>query len=338
MLKVIHPIAAAALAAGLALLVAAGPAEGARVEGLYQAEAELAGGRDEAFRAALGKVLVRIMGRRDAAARPEVAELLDNAAAYAQQFRQPAPDRLWVAFDGAALERELGRLGQPLWGPERPSTLLWVAVDAGGGRRFVVASGTELSEEGEIRTQVLEAAAERGLPVVFPLMDAEDRSRASFAEVWGGFEDSILAASERYGVDAVLVGRLAAGDMGHGRWTLYGPDGAERWSGGVPDSVGRLADRFATRFAVVTSGAGRIIQVAVSGVEAVEDYGRVSTFLGGLTAIESVGVESVERDRVVFRVAVRGEAAALDEAVRLGGLLQPDRENLAHDLNYRVAR
>lgn len=338
MLKVIHPIVAAALAAGLALLVSAPPAESARVEGLYEAEAELTAGRDEAFRAALGKVLVRIMGRRDAAGRPEIGELLDNAAAYAQQFRQPAPNRLWVAFDGAALERELGRLGQPLWGPERPSTLLWIAVDAGGGKRFVVASGAELREEGEIRAEVLGAAAERGIPVVFPLMDAEDRARASFAEVWGGFEDSILAASERYGVDAVLVGRLTAGDMGHGRWTLYGPDGAERWSGGVPDSVGRLADRFAARFAVVTSGAGRFIQVAVSGVETVEDYGRVSTFLGRLTAIESVSVESVERDRVVFRVAVRGEAAALDEAVRLGGVLRPDRENLAHDLNYRVAK
>lgn len=338
MLKVIRSILGPALAAGLALLVAVAPVEGARVEGLYQAEAGLTDGRDEAFRAALGKVLVRITGRRDAAGRPEAAELLDNAAAYAQQFRQPAPDRLWVAFDGAALERELGRLGQPVWGPDRPSTLLWIAVDAGGGRRFVVASGAELAAEAAVRAQVIEAAAERGIPVVFPLMDAEDRSLASFAEVWGGFEDSILAASERYGVDAVLVGRLTTGDMGHGRWTLYGADGAERWSGGVTDSVGRLADRFAARFAVVSSGAGRTIRLAVSGVETVEDYGRVSMFLGGLNAIESVGVESVLRDQVVFRVALRGEAATLDEAVRLGGVLRPDGPQTANDLSYRVAR
>jgi len=336
--KLIRSIVAPALAAGLALLAAVLPAEGARVEGLYQAEAALTDGRDEAFRAALGKVLVRITGRRDAAGRPELAELLDRAAAYAQQFRQPAPDRLWAAFDGAALERELARLQQPVWGAERPSTLLWIAVDAGGGKRFVVASGAELSEEAAIRTQALEAADERGIPLVFPLMDAEDRAQASFAEVWGGFEDSILAASARYGVDAVLVGRLAAGDMGHGRWTLYGADGAERWSGGVADSVGRLADRFAARFAVVPSGAGRTIRVAVSGVETVADYGRVSAFLGGLTAIDSIGVETVERDQVVFRVAMRGEAAALDEAVRLGGVLRPDAGQPAHDLSYRVAK
>ena len=327
-----------ALVAGLALLVAAPPAGAARVDGLYQAEVELVDGREAAFRAALGKVLVRVTGRRDAAQRPELAELLDNAAAYAQQFRQPAPDRLWAAFDGAALERELTRLEQPVWGAERPSTLLWIAVDAGGGKRFVVASGAELAEEADVRAQAVEAARERGIPVVFPLMDAEDRARASFAEVWGGFEDSILAASQRYGADAVLVGRLAAGDMGHGRWTLYGADGAERWSGGVADSIGRLADGFAARFAVVSSGGARTIRVAVAGVDTVEDYGRISQFLGRLTAVQSFGVESVERDQVVFRVAMRGEPATLDEAVRLGGVLRPAAGQPGHDLSYRVAR
>ena len=327
-----------ALVAGLALLVAAPPAGAARVDGLYQAEVELVDGREAAFRAALGKVLVRVTGRRDAAQRPELAELLDNAAAYAQQFRQPAPDRLWAAFDGAALERELTRLEQPVWGAERPSTLLWIAVDAGGGKRFVVASGAELAEEADVRAQAVEAARERGIPVVFPLRDAEDRARASFAEVWGGFEDSILAASQRYGADAVLVGRLAAGDMGHGRWTLYGADGAERWSGGVADSIGRLADGFAARFAVVSSGGARTIRVAVAGVDTVEDYGRISQFLGRLTAVQSFGVESVERDQVVFRVAMRGEPATLDEAVRLGGVLRPAAGQPGHDLSYRVAR
>lgn len=327
-----------ALAAGLALLAATFPAQGARVEGLYQAEVEQAGSRDEAFRAALGQVLVRMTGRRDAPGRPEVAPLLANAASFAQQFSQPAPNRLWVAFDGLALERELGRLGQPVWGAERPSTLAWIAVDAGGGKRFVVASGAELDEEAAIHAEVLEAAASRGIPVVFPLMDAEDRARASFAEVWGGFEDSIREASERYGVDAVLVGRLAAEDMGRGRWTLYGADGVERWNASVADSIGRVADRFAARFAVVSSGETRTVQLSVAGISSIEDYGRVSRFLAGLTAVQALDVETVEGDEVVFRVSMRGEPATLDEAVRLGGVLRSDGEQGAAGLSYRVAR
>lgn len=315
------------------------PAGAAAVPGLYEAEADFDGQRDAGFRAAMAQVLVRITGRRDVVDRPEAAQLLDNAAAYVQQFRQPAPGRLWAAFDGAALERELAQLGLPVWGAERPGTLLWIAVDAGGGQRFVVASGDETAAESAIRMQVLEAAARRGVPVVFPLMDAEDRAKASFAEVWGGFEDSIRAASARYGVDAVLVGRLAADDLGHGRWTFYGVDDVARWSGGVGESVDRLADRFAARFAVMTSGGARAVQLAVSGVESIADYGRVSRLLGSLTAVERVGVERVEQDRIVYRIELRGGADALAEAVRLDGLLRPDQAaGQEYELNYRVAR
>jgi uncharacterized protein len=328
----------ATLALALAIAIAALPASAARVAGLYEAEVDMPGGRDEAFRAALGTVLVRITGRRDVVDRPEVAPLLAAAADYAQQFRQPAPNRLWAAFDGGALERELARLNQPVWGAERPNTLLWIAVDAGGGQRFVVASGAEFDEEAEIHGQVLEAAARRGVPMMFPLMDAEDRALASFPEVWGGFEDSVLEASRRYGADTVLVGRLAAEDLGHGRWTLFGTDGVERWSGGVTDSVDRVADGFAARFAVVTSGESRTVWLTVSGIESLEDYGRINRFLGSLTAVETLGVETVERDQVVFRVALRGEAATLDEAVRLGGMLRPDGGRSERELSYRVAR
>jgi uncharacterized protein len=335
----IRPSLWPALAAGLLLcLYTVGVAQGARMDGLYEAEVELEGSREQGFREALGKVLVRITGRPDAAGSPALEPLSESAANYVQQFRQAGPNRLWVSFDGAALERELGRLGQPVWGAERPNTLFWVAVDGGGDRRFIVASEAELSEEAEVRERILAAARTRGIPVVLPLLDAEDRAQAPFAEIWGDFEDSIRRASERYGVDAVLVGRLVAGDFPRGRWTLYESDGVERWTGGIDHGVQRLADLHAARFAVVTSGQSRALRLTVSGVGSVEDYGRVSRFLGGLTAVESLGVESVDDDRVVFRVALRGDPATLDEAVRLGGLLQPERLPGERELSYRVAR
>jgi len=327
------------LAFALALLTAPPAARAERVAGLYQAEVELQDSREQAFSDALAAVLVRITGRRDVPERPEVAPLLENARAYAQQFRQPAPGRLWVAFDGTALERELAELGQPVWGPERPVTVLWIAIDGGGGKRFVMASEPEAAAGAERapREALAQTAARRGIPLVYPLMDAEDRATASFAEVWGGFEDSILEASRRYGADAVLVGRLNADDPGHGRWTLLDNGTARRWTGSAPESIDRLADLFAARFAVLSAGGARDVRVSVSGVETVEDYGQASRFLARLTAVETLSVESVQPDRVVFRARVRGTPAALDEAVRLGGLLAPD-ETGAAGLSYRVAR
>ncbi len=322
----------------LALCLAAFAAEAARMDGLYEAEVAFEGDRPAAFRAALGEVLVRITGRRDAATMPGLEPLLAGASAYVQQFRQPAPGRLWAAFDGDGLSRELARLGQPVWGAERPATLVWLAVDAGGGQRFVLASDAEPGEDEALRHELLGAARGRGLPLVLPLVDAEDRASVSFAEVWGGFDDAILSAAARYGADGVLVGRLVAGDPHRARWTLHAADTTERWTGGIGESVQRLADRYAARFAVIGSSEARAVRLAVSGVESIEDYGRVSQFLAGLTAVEALGVETVEGDRVVFRVALRGEPAALDEAVRLGGLLRPAGASGTGELSYFVAR
>lgn len=321
----------------LALLASAPAALAERVVGLYQAEVEVEDGRDQAFSDALAAVLVRMTGRRDVSERPGIRPLLENARAYAQQFRQPAPDRLWVAFDGSALERELTERDQPVWGAERPVTLLWIAIDGGGGKRFVMAPEREFEEEGALRDAVADAAARRGLPVVYPLMDAEDRRQASFAEVWGGFDDSILAASARYGADAVLVGRMNADDLGHGRWTLLDGGGVQRWTGSAPESIDRLADLFAARFAVVSSGEVHSMRLAVSGIDSIADYGQASRFLARLTAIDSLQLESVEQDRVVFNARLRGTPAALDEAIRLGGLLTPDGSGPG-ELSYRVAQ
>lgn len=332
-----YPKCCQLLVFALVLLAAAPAARAERVVGLYQAEVAVEGDRDQAFSDALAAVLVRMTGRRDAPARPEILPLLENARTYAQQFRHPAPGRLWVAFDGTALERELTGLGQPVWGAERPVTLLWIAIDGESGKRFVMASEREFEEEGALRDALAQAAGRRGIPLIYPLMDAEDRGRASFAEVWGGFDDSILEASMRYGADAILVGRLNADDLEHGRWTLLEDGVARRWTGSVPESIDRLADLFAARFAVVFSGGVRSVRLTVSGVDSVEAYGRASRFLTRLTAIDSLLVESVEQDRVVFHARLRGTPAALDEAVKLGGLLIPEASD-SDGLSYRVAQ
>ena len=339
MRRFIRFLSHASVLAGVALVLAAGPLSADRVDGLYEAEGAFADDRGEAFADALAQVLVRITGRRDVAGRAEARAVLDNAESYAQQFRQPAPGKLWVAFDGAALERALGEAGLPVWGADRPVTLLWVAVDAGGGRRFVLSSGAETEIEARLRDTLLAAAARRGIPVMFPLMDAEDRALASFAEVWGGFEDSIMAASARYGADAVLVGRVTAEDSGFARWTLLDEGGSQRWSGGLEDSLDRVADLFAARFAIVPSGETATVRLAVDGVASTADYARVLRFLERLTAVESCSVERVEGEEVLFRLALRGDSAALEEAIGLGRVLSREPPAPGEQrLRYRVSR
>lgn len=63
-----------------------------------------------------------------------------------------------------------------------------------------------------------------GLPVSIPLMDLDDNMAVNATDVWGRFADPILKASQRYGAEMVVLGKLTPeGDKWSIDWGLYGP-------------------------------------------------------------------------------------------------------------------
>ncbi|MDZ7643959.1 MAG: DUF2066 domain-containing protein [Woeseiaceae bacterium] len=125
----------AALAASLLLL--AGGAAAVQVESLYTARVPLPtdepDARDTAYERALQQVLIRVTGAEDAAFSPELKALFPNPARFVLQYRPGEDNTLWVSLDGAAIEKVLRQARLPVWGPERPLTVLWLAVDWGTG-------------------------------------------------------------------------------------------------------------------------------------------------------------------------------------------------------------
>src|SRR5580692_4485371 len=108
-------------------------------------------------------VLVRVTGRRSAEDDPALAPLIANARRYVQQYRGAADGQIWVSFDGPAIERWLTQNGQPLWGRERPTTLVLLAVQGGPQGNVVTTEDTS-----ELKSAVDAAANLRGLPLVWP--------------------------------------------------------------------------------------------------------------------------------------------------------------------------
>ena len=152
----------------------------------------------------------------------------------------------------------------PVWGPERPLTLVWIAVDDGvGGRALLGANeaaqfGTPTTPQRAellttVRADVVAAADERGLPIAWPLLDLEDLNAVTFTDVWGGFDDRIVAASTRYRADAVLIGRVRPGIFGNEVEWLF-VRGVERQAlpvAAVRDGLDVAADRYAAELATV---------------------------------------------------------------------------------------
>ena len=248
-------------------------------------------------------------------------------------------DTLVVTFDGQALERTLRSAGQTVWGGDRPLTLVWLAVDWGQGEREIVgaADAAEMPGDGrsanrnrQLRDRVLDVAARRGLPVAFPLLDSEDLARIEFSDVWGGFDERVIAASARYDVNSILIGRVrASGGSEQARWTYFFGDEQRNWTGQAETVMAQVSELLASQFAIGGNEALRAVTLRVSGITSVEAYGDVQQTLANINVIERFTVAEVAGDRVTFRVAAHGGAERLARALRFEGLVEQDRIDMS---------
>jgi uncharacterized protein len=287
--------------------------------------------RQAGFEQALDKVLVKLSGDRQVLEDPRLDELRGQAARYVQRFRYvDAGDgavQLEVRFDGGALERQLMERGLPVWGTTRPGLMVWLAAVQDGQR--LIAGG----EEGRAIQEALERVAEeRGLRLVFPLMDLEDRAAVNFADLSGGFHEPVLRASERYSarfVAAVYV--HPRGDGWSGRWRLFAQDFRDDYQADGPsleaaleEGLQGMVDLMGRRLAV----AGLLptqdhVEVVVEGVHDMESYQRVRRHLEELSVVAELKPHLLEPDRAVFLTRLRGSPRDLERGVRLARVLEP---------------
>jgi hypothetical protein len=324
----------------LLLVIVAPPGVVGAVEmtSLYSAEVPLDPNADDprltAYRNALAEVLSRVSGS-GIVSDPELFDLLfPNPASYVVQFRPGEDDTLWVRFDGNAVEDVLRRNGQPVWGSERPLTLVWLAVDWGQGEREIIGADDPERSDDEARTidrnrllrqRVLDVAERRGLPVAFPLLDTEDLARVTFPDIWGGFDELILDASRRYEANSVLIGRVRADSGQRNRWTYHFAGEERAWTGEPELIVNLVADMLAAEFAIGGDATLRSVELSVAGINTVDAYGSVQRILSGLNVVESFTIASVEGDRILYRIEAHGGAERLARALRLSGLIEQDR-------------
>jgi hypothetical protein len=253
---------------------------------------------------------------------------LGNAAALVQQYRAIDGQRIAVTFDSAALRRQLDAADLPVWSAERPSVIVWLAIDEGQGRRQILGAASELSSArlaDEYRDTLYAAADARGLPIILPLLDGEDLSNVSTGDVWGGFGDVLLEASNRYSADVILIGRLRQAGTGGAqvRWSLFvaGSQTSE-WAGDLAAGPRVTADLLGQQLATFAAGSGAI-PLTVRDIVTLDDYARVLNYLRALPIVEQVDVARVVGGAVQFSVTARSDSERLDREIRRDRVLKP---------------
>jgi hypothetical protein len=286
---------------------------------MYQAAAPVSdrseAAQTAAFQSAMKTVLIRVTGRRNADEDPALSALVSNARRYVQQYRAAPDSQLFVSFDGPAIERWLTQNGQPLWGRERPTTLVLLAVQSGAQGSVVTTEETS-----ELKSAVDAAATLRGLPLVWPSAAEVQKYHIDFATLNNGSASTFSDIARRMGSDAVLVGRASGATANANiRWTHLFQDRSSDFSGTL-EGVNRAADLYAGMFAA--SGTLAPIEIEVTGVAELKDYASLQSYLESLTFVSHVSVESLSGDTVRFRLSTRGSVDSLQRALSLNGRLQ----------------
>lgn len=288
----------------------------------------------QAARDALEQVLVKVSGTSELLEDEGIQEALADARSQVQQYAYAREqdllgrDRVRIEFDDAYVTRLVANAGAALWTANRPLVLVWLVMEDGADRYFV-----NPETEPELSKQLLAEFNRRGVPVRLPLFDLADTASLDTADAWQLRGAPVLAASERYGVEHVLAGRVALLSAGTatGDWSYwFGEDRSDRAVSSddatqfMRDGVDLVAESLARRYAVALSGtASGSLAMSVTGVNSYADYATIIAWLESLELIDHANVEAINGDSLDLRLMTRADAAQLGKVIELEPRLQP---------------
>ncbi len=330
----------------LAILLApplhAPPVFGLPVMGLYQQRVavadESAGERNRAYGVAFRRMIVKVSGDEARLEHPRIRIAAANASDFVQAFAYAteaaagpiAGQRyLEVQFSAPLINQLLSEADIPVWDSNRPSVLVWMVLQDAAGRRSLLSPETAP----RIIEYMRRFSEERGLPIIFPLLDIEDHRNLSPDAIWAQDELAIRAASDRYDPDSILAGRLlftATGEL-VGLWQFLFMGETEIFDGFATEiedylaaPLGRITRNLAGYFALVPGGpGGQSVRLRVDGVRNFADYTALVEYVRGIGLVQNAEIVFVDGERLEFELGLQGSTEQLFNLIALDRDLLP---------------
>lgn len=199
--------------------------EAVEVKDLYQASVTINSrnntDRAIALKEALAAVMVKVGGNKSVLDNKTIKKSLNDYQLYLNQYRyqlktihsikpigenQTQSNQLFLlaSFNEDKINKLFQQANLAIWGSLRPQVILWL-VNEDGLIRTIMSNSTDSN----LPSMVNDFSAQRGLPIMMPLMDLTDASQITLSDIWGRFEQPVRKASSRYFAEAIVVMRIS---------------------------------------------------------------------------------------------------------------------------------
>ncbi|MEM7016799.1 MAG: DUF2066 domain-containing protein [Pseudomonadota bacterium] len=342
-------------------------------DALVSVEERSEAARQAAFRDALSEVFVKVSGQSSTLTHAQVKATLQNASELAERYEyrtipsispdQPPGLGLLVSFQSNRVDDVLRSANLPIWGKDRPLPLAWVLLSEDNQTRIINSDDLPMAYGA-----LSKRSDQRGIPMVFPLLDIDDRLALNTRQLQQFEHTSIQQASQRYVPDAILAGHvfptaldssvpawiscpdslLKAGQWAdacawQGQWWLYLGEDKWHWAylkkerddilaQGVDFMTNTLAQRFAEPEAPPET-----LEVTIHGVSTLGDYATVQKYLRELGVVLDMQILEISSNRMKVQLKARGGESALARAISLGYSLEP-RGLMREGIHYQLLR
>lgn len=286
--------------------------------------------RQQAARQALLEVLSRVTGLgtiprnqpiNSALARPDrfYSEYVFVRSDQANSQDGTAALALEVRFQEQAILELVRTARLPIWWSGRPLSMAWMVVEQ-DGQRSLLRDGGQL----ELGQAMHRQARKRGLPVALPLLDLQDSLQVSSGIVWGNFLPTLIRATDRYGINQLIVGRMRAETVDD--QTLYSGDWQVafaqdldpvtiNFSGLTAEQAANVATELATSYfaPAMTVFAGDQFDhiLHVDKVTEIGQYARMMKYFRQFEFVEDVTVASIVDGKMALNVSTAASAKLL---------------------------
>ncbi len=258
-----------------------------------------------------------------------------------KQNQQEIPTQtwFWARFNQYSTDQLLKQNKLAVWGNLRPNTLIWLSIENPPQinknqqkikkmKREIITSANYPS----IISLLNQQSERRGILLLFPFGDLQDKNKLSLSDLWGNYARAISAASLRYHPQATLAVRIYQEPSGLwiAKWSLYVLDKVQNWQTKhesldiiLSQGINSLADRLAELFALQANtldDKSTIIQI--NNVTDFKAFQLVNSYFKRIAAIQSAHLVQVKGDSISYRIHYIGDEKHLIQSLILGEVLQ----------------